>query len=191
MKVELDRTALFALASDSRLEILKVLKDERRTLSQLAELLGVDKAAVHRHLKKLEVGGLVKRSEEHGFIYFSLTWRSRGLISPEENAKIVILLTLSMVLLVVSIALLSVANTGIPGVGEMGSDSEPLDSITTEKVERVQNVIYLLVVIIITVTAAATAMAARSMHRPPQKNAERSEDWEAPPEANTDVPFED
>jgi len=42
LKVELDRAALFALASDSRLEILKALKDERRTLSPLAERLCVD-----------------------------------------------------------------------------------------------------------------------------------------------------
>jgi DNA-binding transcriptional ArsR family regulator len=191
LKVELDRAALFALASDSRLEILKALKDERRTLSQLAELLGVDKAAVHRHLKKLEDGGLVKRSEEHGFLYYSLTWRSRGLISPEENAKIVVLLSLSVVLLVVCVALLSVANSGVPSVGELGSDSEAADSITLERVEKVQNVLYLVMAIIIIAASAVIALAVRSLRRPRQKNAERSEDWEVPMKEAPDIDSED
>jgi DNA-binding MarR family transcriptional regulator len=56
MKVELDKKALFALASDSRMEILKALQPQRRTVAQLADQLGIDKAAVHRHLKKLEEG---------------------------------------------------------------------------------------------------------------------------------------
>lgn len=189
MKVELDRQALYALASDSRLEILKALIVERRTLSQLAEHLNVDKAAVHRHLKKLEDGGLVKRSEEHGFIYYSLTWKSRGLISPEENAKIVVLLSLSILLVLVSAALLGVAFAGVPSVGEMGSDSEPANALAMEKVEQVQNVIFVLVAIIMTGALVSSALAARSLARPKQKNPERSEDWEAADNGGSEPPI--
>ncbi len=191
MKVELDRAALFALASDSRLEILKALKEERRTLSQLAELLGLDKSAVHRHLKKLEDGGLVKRSEEHGFLYYSLSWRSRGLISPEENAKIIVLLSLSVVLLVVCVALLSLANSGVPSIGELGGDSEPADSITLERIENVQYIIYLIVTIIITVASVAIALTVRSLRRPRQKDAARSEDWESSNDRDVDIGSDD
>ena len=56
LRVELDKKALFALASDTRMDILKSLQPNRRTVSQLAETIGVDKSAVHRHLKKLEDG---------------------------------------------------------------------------------------------------------------------------------------
>ncbi len=90
MKVELDKQALFALASDSRIEILKALGPQRRTVTQLAESLGIDKAAVHRHLKKLEEGGFVVRDEDHGFVYYGLSWKARDIISPGENTKIVI-----------------------------------------------------------------------------------------------------
>ena len=68
VRVELDRKSLMALASDTRLEILKSLVHMRRTVSQLSEVLDIDKAAVHRHLKKMEDGGLVKREEDHGFV---------------------------------------------------------------------------------------------------------------------------
>ncbi len=90
MKVEIDKQALFALASDSRIEILKALGPQRRTVRQLADSMGIDKAAVHRHLKKLEEGGFVVRYEDHGFVYYGLSWKARDIISPGENTKIVI-----------------------------------------------------------------------------------------------------
>lgn len=99
MKVELDKKSLFALASDTRLEILRSLQPMRRTVTQLSDALNIDKAAVHRHLKKMEDGGLVKRFEDHGFVYYGLSWKARDLLSPNENTKIVILLSCSYVLI--------------------------------------------------------------------------------------------
>jgi DNA-binding transcriptional ArsR family regulator len=93
MRVELDKKSLFALASDTRLEILKALQPMRRTVSQLSETLNIDKAAIHRHLKKMEDGGLVVRQEDHGFVYYGLSWKARDLMSPNENTKIVILIS--------------------------------------------------------------------------------------------------
>ncbi len=98
MRVELDKKSLFALASDTRLEILRSLQPMRRTVSQLSESLGIDKAAVHRHLKKMEEGELVKRYEDHGFVYYGLSWKARDLLSPNENTKIIILLSTSWLL---------------------------------------------------------------------------------------------
>jgi DNA-binding transcriptional ArsR family regulator len=63
----------------------------------LAETLGIDKAAVHRHLKTLEQGGFVKRYEDHGFVYYGLSWKSRDILSPNDNTKIVILLSASII----------------------------------------------------------------------------------------------
>jgi DNA-binding transcriptional ArsR family regulator len=111
MRVELDKKALFALASDSRLEILKAMQPMRRTVTQLADTLGIDKAAVHRHLKMLEEGGFVNRYEDHGFVYYGLSWKSRDLLSPGENTRVVILLTSTIFMLglvsVLSLAVLT------------------------------------------------------------------------------------
>lgn len=145
MRVELDKKALFALASDSRLEILKSMQPMRRTVTQLAETLGIDKAAVHRHLKTLEEGGFVKRYEEHGFVYYGLSWKSRDLLSPGENTRVVILLTSFAAMLgvvaVLSLAILMLddpAHTLLPkgptdpydGVPELG----PIDILVGEPI---------------------------------------------------------
>lgn len=124
MKVELDRRSLFALASDTRLEILKALETNRRTVSQLADLLGIDKAAVHRHLKKLEEGGFVSRTEDHGFVYYALTWKSRDLLNPNDRTKIVILISSSLVCLLAMIVVVYLAASSGPSSqwSESGQD---------------------------------------------------------------------
>jgi DNA-binding transcriptional ArsR family regulator len=120
LRVELDKKALFALASDTRMDILKSLQPNRRTVSQLAELVGVDKAAVHRHLKKLEDGGFVKREEDHGFVYYGLSWKARDILSPNENTKIIVLITTSIILIGAVILSIYMVNPGISG-GSSGS----------------------------------------------------------------------
>ncbi len=97
MKVELDKKALFALASDTRVDILRALQPLRRTVTQLADAMDIDKAAVHRHLQKLVEGELVKRYEDHGFVYYGLSWKARDLLAPSENTKVIILLGSSIV----------------------------------------------------------------------------------------------
>lgn len=117
MRVELDKKSLFALASDTRLDIMRSLQPMRRTVTQLAESLNIDKAAVHRHLKKLEEGGLVKRYEEHGFVYYGLSWKARDLMSPNENTRVIVMLSSSWILsiLIVFLVLASLASFGNDG----------------------------------------------------------------------------
>ncbi|HUL39457.1 MAG TPA: helix-turn-helix domain-containing protein [Methanomassiliicoccales archaeon] len=121
MKVELDKKALFALASDSRMEILKALHPQRRTVAQLADQLSIDKAAVHRHLKKLEEGELVNRYEDHGFVYYGLSWKARDVVSPGENTKIIIVFSLTLMLIVGAFAAIL---SGLPRYVSM-SGGEP------------------------------------------------------------------
>jgi len=142
MKVELDKKSLFALASDTRLEILHSLQPMRRTVSQLSESMNIDKAAVFRHLKKMEEGGLVKRFEDHGFVYYGLSWKARDLLSPNENTKIIILLSSSWVILISVVLLLSFAyiglthgQTGSPGsIPKSGTGYASLGDNTSEKI---------------------------------------------------------
>jgi DNA-binding transcriptional ArsR family regulator len=117
MRVELDKKSLFALASDTRVDILKSLQPMRRTVTQLAESLGIDKAAVHRHLKKLEEGGLVKRYEDHGFVYYGLSWKARDLMSPTENTKVIVLLSSSWIfILIAAFLILATFSSSLGGV---------------------------------------------------------------------------
>lgn len=123
MRVELDKKSLFALASDTRIEILRSLQPMRRTVTQLSESLGIDKAAVHRHLKKMEEGGLVKRYEDHGFVYYGLSWKARDLLSPDENTRIVIMISSSWILCLMVISLVILG--GSLGLTDNAFDSSP------------------------------------------------------------------
>jgi DNA-binding transcriptional ArsR family regulator len=125
MRIELDKKSLFALASDTRLEILRSLQPMRRTLSQLSETLNIDRAAVHRHLKKMEEGGLVKRFEEHGFVYYGLSWKARDLLTPNENTRIVILLSAMWV------ALLAVSLFVVAGLMAANGNEGLIDMLPT------------------------------------------------------------
>lgn len=175
MRVELDKKSLFALASDTRLEILKALQPMRRTVSQLSETLNIDKAAVHRHLKKMEEGGLVVRVEDHGFVYYGLSWKARDLMSPNENTKIVILISSAFVFSVLAAFLLlvplvasddSVPHRLLPGF----PDSESSDDTDYYAAEPDQTATWaLLILAFAAVAILATTLAVRKVRRPRQR----------------------
>jgi DNA-binding transcriptional ArsR family regulator len=136
MKVVLDKSSLFALASDTRMEMLKALESNRRTVSQLAELINIDKSAVYRHLKKLEEGGFVARTEDHGFVYYALTWRSRDILNPNDKTKIVILIS-SALICALALMLMAYLASSHPGVGvansQTGTQGDPLVDQTSPR----------------------------------------------------------
>lgn len=168
LKIELDRNALFALASDTRLEILKALQSKRRTLAQLTEHLGVDKSAVHRHLRRLEEGDFVKKTDEHGFVYYSLTWKARDLVSPGDNTRIVVLLSSTLVLLVLISVLLTVASTDISRVSEASDYYEP----GSELIEgQVRAMTYAISVVLLVVALVTAYLATGLLRRPRQSGA--------------------
>jgi DNA-binding transcriptional ArsR family regulator len=178
MRVELDKKSLFALASDTRLEILRSLQPMRRSISQLSEALNIDKAAVHRHLKKMEEGGLVKRYEDHGFVYYGLSWKARDLMSPNENTKVVILLSCSW-LFILGVTFLLVAgiashssDTGLfPGKGHPW-DHYGTNNTANERIAFLDNepmIVWILPAAILAASACAlTFTALRKMRRPKQ-----------------------
>jgi DNA-binding transcriptional ArsR family regulator len=96
-KITLDKTAFKALASETRVALLKKLGSRRATPSELAQSLGVTPQAASEHLAQLEKAGLAKRDarpEDEGrkWVYYSLTDKGRALVSPSEKRKIWVLL---------------------------------------------------------------------------------------------------
>lgn len=103
-KITLDRETFKALASDTRLDILKNLDGRPMGLNDIAKVTNLNKATLHEHLTKLNEAGLIKRSEREGhkWVYYRLTWKGEGLLHP-ENTRIVVLFTMTFVALAVSI----------------------------------------------------------------------------------------
>lgn len=93
-KIVIDRDTFSALASDTRIDILKELDERRKTLTELSRSLDTNKSAVYKHLNKLTDVGLIKKEEDtgHKWKYYQLTWRGRHLLHPQKM-KIRVLLS--------------------------------------------------------------------------------------------------
>lgn len=104
-KVTLNRDTFKALASDTRLDILKALDGNKTTLSDLSKTTGLNKATLHEHLNKLTEAGLVKKKgrEGHKWVYYTLTWTGESLLHP-ENTKIVVMFATTVLALVAGIS---------------------------------------------------------------------------------------
>ena len=108
-QVTLPASSLEALASETRIRLLKSLVSHQRTLTQLTEAVGRDKAVTHRHLQKLLRGGFVEKDERYSFTYYRLTWRGRGVVAPTENTRIALLLGSALAVLGGTVATLVLA----------------------------------------------------------------------------------
>lgn len=95
-KIVLDSEAFKALASDTRLQILKALDARPLTVSELSRLLLLNKATVFEHLKQLMGADLAKREDDPArkWVYYRLTWKGRNVLHP-ENAQIFLMLGLA------------------------------------------------------------------------------------------------
>ncbi len=103
-KVTLNKEAFKALASETRLNIIKTLDGKQMNLTELSTNTKLNKATLHEHLKKLIDTGLVKKKQRpgHKWVYYKLSWKGESLLHP-ENTKIVVLFTTSFVALFAAI----------------------------------------------------------------------------------------
>lgn len=139
-KVTLDMNAFKALASDTRLDILKSLDGKKMSLKDISKATNLNKATLHEHLSKLHEAGLVKKKEREGhkWVYYKLSWKGESLLHP-ENTKIVVLFTTTFIALWVGIIQLmtyvkgTTINVGQEiayGTFKSGVDMEANESLT-------------------------------------------------------------
>jgi DNA-binding transcriptional ArsR family regulator len=106
-KITLDMNTFKALASDTRLDILRALDGNKMGLKDISQKTKLNKATLHEHLTKLAEAGLVKKKEREGhkWVYYKLTWKGEGLLHP-ENSRIVVLFTTTFITLFLGIIFL-------------------------------------------------------------------------------------
>jgi DNA-binding transcriptional ArsR family regulator len=104
-KITLDREMFKALASETRLNILKALDGKNLGLNEISNQINLNKATLHEHLSKLHKAGLVKRNEREGhkWVYYRLSWKGENLLHP-ENSKIVVMFSIAFISLFLGIA---------------------------------------------------------------------------------------
>jgi len=131
-RIVLDRKSFEALAVDSRVRLLKALKQRRKTLTELSAELKLSPSSVKEHLEVLEGTDLIRKMDEgHKWKYYELTRKGLGIVTPKE-LRVFVLLSISLMALLASSFMLS-AQGGVqsalaPQAMAQGSDMavEPL-----------------------------------------------------------------
>jgi len=141
-KVTLDMNTFKALASDTRLDILRALDGKNMSLKDICTATNLNKATLHEHLTKLNEAGLVKKNEREGhkWVYYKLSWKGEGLLHP-ENTKIVVLFTTTFITLFFGIVMLVNYVKGqiiAKAVNFVGSDSTALYMAKERSIEVFQ-----------------------------------------------------
>lgn len=96
-KIVLDQESFKALASDTRIEILKKLDGTQLTVTDLANAMQVNKSAIHKHLTRLVEAGLVKKKEgDRKWVYYTLSLKGAQLLHP-ERVQIALMLAATVV----------------------------------------------------------------------------------------------
>jgi DNA-binding transcriptional ArsR family regulator len=102
-KLVLDKKSFGALAVDSRVNILKALRERRKTLSELSQELKLSISSTKEHLQKLEDAQLIKKMEEgHKWKYYELTNKGEKIVSPNTEVRVWILLAISAIAFIYS-----------------------------------------------------------------------------------------
>jgi DNA-binding transcriptional ArsR family regulator len=128
-KVTLDVNTFKALASETRLGIMRALDGSKMGLNDLSATTGLHKATLHEHLAKLVEVGLVTKIEREGYkwVYYKLSWQGANLLHP-ENSRIVVLFSVT----IVSLAAFIVGLFSL--VRDTASENRPLmESLMSDK----------------------------------------------------------
>ncbi len=100
-EIKMDRKVFEALASETRINILKTLDSRQMTVTELSQELEMAKSSIHEHLGKMQGSGLVEKVEDgRKWTYYYLTGKGRNILHPNEAAKILVLLGMSLLSLV-------------------------------------------------------------------------------------------
>lgn len=91
-KVSLDIESFKALASETRLDILRTLDGKKMNLTDICHATNLHKMTLYEHLSKLTEAGFIIRIEREGhkWVYYKLSWKGESLLHP-ENTHIVVL----------------------------------------------------------------------------------------------------
>jgi DNA-binding transcriptional ArsR family regulator len=104
-QITLDRKSFKALASETRIRVLKALDTRQKTLSELSKALGMSKPTLLKHLERLIHADLIVKKEDHRkWVYYRITGKGKNILHP-ERVKIMVLLSTAVISLCSAIAL--------------------------------------------------------------------------------------
>ena len=129
-KIKLSQDEFRVLASNTRIDILKLLDESQFTVSDISRKLDMNKATVHEHLSKLMEVGLVKKDDSpRKWVYYRLTWKGRNLLHP-ERVRVMVSLGIMLTVIVVGAMIIAMSTdftTTTPPDGPEIPNAQTLD----------------------------------------------------------------
>ncbi|UCD03176.1 MAG: helix-turn-helix domain-containing protein [Candidatus Aenigmatarchaeota archaeon] len=153
-KITLGRESFRALASDTRIAILKSLDKRRKMLTELSKQLDMSPSTVKEHMERLTKAGLVVMIDDgHKWKYYELTNKGRNVLHPAD-VRIWILLSVSIFAVLVAagdMVRMSLQSNAValasrlesfdmiraPAAGDAASEALPALQTTTETAMQV------------------------------------------------------
>lgn len=118
-KITIDKETLKAIASDTRLNILKSLEKKKKTLSDLSTELKLSNPTIKEHLEVLSKAGIVKKEESlRKWKYYSLSFKGKQLLKPNETK-----LFLALMISIIGVISFGIVMTLISTIGGIGSSN--------------------------------------------------------------------
>ena len=149
-EIVLDKKTFEALAMDSRVKILKALRERRKTQSELSKQLALAPSTVSEHLEKMLDAGLIsKKKDHHKWIYYELTEKGHHILSPTKASVFVFALSVSLIMIAFGYFFLSsTAGSFSAAPAPAGQQVLGAEKAATEAVEPVE-LNYLAVIVLI------------------------------------------
>lgn len=124
-EVRVDPALMKLLTSDTRRSVLRRLGKRRMNLTELAREIGLKKATVLEHLRRLEEAELVTRKEDDRlWVYYELTPTARSLVDP-VGTRIMLVLGVTIAALAVVATMFVFANAQLGLWGTTPDDTGP------------------------------------------------------------------
>jgi|GEM_PF-855498 len=114
--ISLDQKSFKALAGTKRIAILKSLAERNKTQSELSQELKLSVPTIKEHLDLLEQSGLIEEiNDGHKWKYFSLTRKGQKIMKPNDEMKIMLVLSTSFIAMLAGIfsIMLNSSNSGM------------------------------------------------------------------------------
>jgi len=121
-----------ALSSETRTELLKLLKGRRHTLSEFSKKTGLAAPTVKQHLATLMNAGLIEKVDNgRKWKYYSLTRKGSEILEPKDSTSIFIMISASLI----ALGIVLYSFFGAVGLGTV----QPGDSFLQDNKILVQN----------------------------------------------------
>ena len=151
-KIVLDKKTFEALAIETRVKILKALKERRKTQSELSRELSLAPSTVSEHLEKmLEAGLIAKKKDHHKWIYYELTEKGQHILSPTKASVFVFALSLTLIVVVgIFIAYSSLGSISASGTPSMAAEKMGLGqaSPSAQEIGLSSEMVFFLIIIV-------------------------------------------